>query len=197
MVTYYTGWPPRCIAPFDTYSRGHLVLFYAVRAQTPAKRIGYACVGCKIVYTPYRVGDIYVHSFLVGFVCTGRNTNTLRILIANTPRMYRESLALSIYQNRPDFEVLVAVPNELDGNVERLSPHVLVRDDDGVEMGAPDGVVCWVGIKIDDHLNARISVNGKTSELHDVSLEEFLTALGETEELIFADGVQAEPSPEA
>lgn len=108
----------------------------------------------------------------------------MRILVANTPRMYRESLALSIHQHRPEFEVLLAAPSELDGHVERLSPHVLVRDDDGVEMVAPDGVVCWVGINIDDHLNARIAVNGKISELHDVSLEEFLAALDEAKGLI-------------
>ncbi len=94
--------------------------------------------------------------------------------------MYRESLALSILRERPGFEVLIADPGDLDGNVERIGPHVLVRDDGG-EAGAPDGVACWVGIAINDHLNARIAVNGKISELHDVSLEEFLAVLDEVE----------------
>ncbi len=120
----------------------------------------------------------------------------MRILVANTPRMYRESLALSIQKHRPDFEVLIADPKDLDGHVERLSPDALVRDDDGIETGAPDGVVCWVGIIINNHLNARISVDGRISEIHDVSLEEFLAALDETEELISADAGKAEPSPE-
>lgn len=117
-------------------------------------------------------------------------------MIANTPRMYRESLALSIQQRRPHYEVLISDPKTLDGQVERLTPRVLVRDDDGVEAGAPDGVVCWVGIIIDNHLNARISVDGRISEIHDVSLEEFLAALDETEKLISADGGPSEPSPE-
>ena len=111
----------------------------------------------------------------------------MRVLIANTPLMYRESLALAIQRARPNFEVLVAAPEELDENVERLSPHALVRDDDGVQTESPDGVVCWVGIIIENHLNARISVDGRISEIHDVSLEEFLAALDETERLISAN----------
>ena len=74
-----------------------------------------------------------------------------------------------------------------DGEVERLSPHALVRDDDGIETWSPNGVVCWVGIIIENHPNARISVDGKISDIHDVSLEEFLAALDETERLISAN----------
>ena len=111
----------------------------------------------------------------------------MRILVANTPLMYRESLALAIQRARPNFEVLIANPQTLDGQVESLAPHALVRNDDGVRTEAPDGVVCWVGIIIDNHLNARISVNGRISEIHDVSLEEFLAALDATERLISAN----------
>ena len=55
--------------------------------------------------------------------------------------MYRESLALLILRERPGFEVLIADPGDLDGNVERIGPHVLVRDDGG-EAGTPDCVAC-------------------------------------------------------
>jgi hypothetical protein len=110
----------------------------------------------------------------------------VRILVANTPRMYRESLALAIQQERPNFEVLIADPDKVDGEVERLAPHALVRDDDGIETWSPNGVICWAGILIDNHLNARISVDGRISEIHDVSLEGFLAALDEAAELISA-----------
>ena len=121
----------------------------------------------------------------------------MRVLVANTPLMYRESLALSIQRARPNFEVLLAEPEKLNGEVESLAPHALVRDDDGVDTWSPDGVVCWVGIIIDDHLNARISVNGKISEIHDVSLEEFVAALDETERLISVNaGKENLPSEE-
>jgi hypothetical protein len=100
--------------------------------------------------------------------------------------MYRESLALAIHRHSSNFEVLIAAPKDLDREVERFEPHALVRDDDGVDTGAPEGVICWAGIIIDNHLNARISVDGRISEIHDVSLEEFIAALDETEGLIFA-----------
>ena len=111
----------------------------------------------------------------------------MRVLVANTPRMYRESLALAIRRQYPNYEVLIADPDKLDGKVETLAPHALVRDDDGVQTWSPEGVMCWVGIIIDNHLNARISVNGHISEIHDVSFEEFLAALDETERLISAN----------
>lgn len=120
----------------------------------------------------------------------------MRVLVANTPLMYRESLALSIQRARPNFEVLLASPEKLNGEVESLAPHALVRDDDGVDTWSPGGVVCWVGIIIDDHLNARISVNGKISEIHDVSLEEFVAALDETERLISTNAGKENPPSE-
>ena len=120
----------------------------------------------------------------------------MRVLVANTPLMYRESLALSIQRARPNFEVLLAEPEKLNGEVESLAPHALVRDDDGVETSSPDGVVCWVGIIIDNHLNARISVNGRVSEIHDVSLEEFVAALDETERLISVNAGKENPPSE-
>jgi hypothetical protein len=120
----------------------------------------------------------------------------VRVLVANTPRMYREFLALSIQRERPNFEVLIAAPKELNGEVERLAPHALVRND-GVETSSPNGVICWAGIIIDNHLNARISVDGRISEIHDVSLEEFLAALDEAQGLISAnDGRETPPEEE-
>lgn len=69
----------------------------------------------------------------------------MRVLIANTPLMYRETLALAIHHHNPEYEVLLADPAFLDGEAERFSPHALIRDDDGVEVGSPEGVICWVG----------------------------------------------------
>lgn len=114
----------------------------------------------------------------------------MRILIANTPLMYRESLALAIHRHNPTFEVMIADPASLDGEAERFGPHALIRDDDGIELKSPDGVVCWVGIMIDDHLHARISIDGKVSEIHEVSMDELLAALDEAARFISEDGIR-------
>lgn len=134
--------------------------------------------------------------FLVGFVARERNTLIMRIVIANSPRMYRESLAISILREHPDFKVMIVPPQELDGQVKRFKPHVFVRDDDGADTDAPDGVLLWIGIMIDDHLNARIAANGEISELHDVSFEELLAALdGVVEQLRVGGDAEAGANP--
>ena len=101
--------------------------------------------------------------------------------------MYRQTLAMAVHRHNPDFEVMIANPASMDGEAERFAPHVLVRDDDGIEVGSPDGVVCWVGVNIDDHLKVRISVEGKVSEVHEASLDEVLSALDEVAKLLSED----------
>jgi hypothetical protein len=113
----------------------------------------------------------------------------MRILIANTPLMYRESLAMAIHRHNPNFEVMIADPVSMEGEATRFAPHTLVRDDDGIEVGSPDGVVCWVGIMIDNHLKARISIDGEVSEIHEVSLEEMLAALDEAARFVSENGI--------
>jgi hypothetical protein len=100
--------------------------------------------------------------------------------------MYRESLGIAIHRHNADFEVMIADPESLDGEAKRFGPHALVRDDDGTELGVPDGVVCWIAI--DDHVNARISVDGQVSELYDVCVIDLLAAIDETERLLSGDG---------
>jgi hypothetical protein len=123
----------------------------------------------------------------------GRNAYFVRILVTITPRMYREVLALSIQRRRPDFEVLLAPPESLDGEAEEIGPHVLVEDAD--EAGLPralaqdeQGVVCRVRILVTDRIDATIELDGTTSELRDVSLDELFAVLEEAEGLSRGDG---------
>jgi hypothetical protein len=113
----------------------------------------------------------------------------MRILIANTPLMYRESLALAVHRHNPDFEVMIADPASMDGEAERFGPHALIRDDDGIEVASPDGVVCWVGI-IDGDLKARVSIDGKVSGIHEVSLYELLAVLDEAARFVSENGIR-------
>jgi hypothetical protein len=109
----------------------------------------------------------------------------VRILVTITPRLYREVLALSIHGRRPDFEVLLAPPGALDGEVERFGPHVLVQDAD--EAGLPpafaEDVVCRVRILKTDRLDATIELDGTVKEVHDVCLEDLFEVLEGAERL--------------
>jgi hypothetical protein len=86
--------------------------------------------------------------------------------------------------------VMIADPASMDGEAERFGPHTLIRDDDGIDEASPDGVVCWVGIIIDDHLKARISIDGQVSEVHEVSLYELLDALDEAAKFVSENGIR-------
>ena len=110
----------------------------------------------------------------------------MRILVTISPRLYREVTALSIHHRYPDFEVMLAPPDSLDGEAERFGPHALVQDADeeGLPPAVPDGVVCRVSVlKTTDRLDATIEVVGTSSEVHDVCLEDLFGMLEKAERL--------------
>jgi hypothetical protein len=45
----------------------------------------------------------------------------MQILVANTPRMYREALALAAHRHNPDFEVRMADPASVDEEAAHAS----------------------------------------------------------------------------
>lgn len=87
----------------------------------------------------------------------------MRIMLANTPLRYRETLTLAIQRHDPSSEVIVSDPASLAGEAGRSGTHTLVRNDGGTEVASPDSVVCWAGILIEDHPEAHISMDGKVS----------------------------------
>ena len=107
----------------------------------------------------------------------------MRILIAVKPRMYREVLALSLNQHRPDAEVLISPPEALDGEVGRFKPHLLVHNE-GAVPDAPPGVLCRVEIVFSDGLDARIGLDGQVTEAKDVGTEDLLALVDRTEKMI-------------
>ena len=104
--------------------------------------------------------------------------------------MYREVLALCIHRRRPDFEVLLASPESLDGEADRFKPHVLVEDADGagVLLRWPDDVLCRIRLLKTERIEATVELDGTTSEVSDVSLEELLGVLEEARRLSLEDG---------
>lgn len=138
---------------------------------------------------PLKVDDLCVFPFMRS-LSAGRIAFLVRILVTISPRLYREAIALSIHRHRPDFEVLLAAPNSLDGEAERFGPHALVQDADeeGLPPEVPDGVVCRVRVlKTPERMDATIELGGATSVLRDVTLEELFVALEEGESLSQGD----------
>ena len=109
----------------------------------------------------------------------------MRILVAVEPRMYREVIALSLHQHRPDAEVLICPPESLAREMGRFGPHLLVLDDN--DGGAPDGlseVLYRVEILLGASMDARISVDGQAREVKDICIEDLLAVVDEAEKMI-------------
>jgi hypothetical protein len=105
-----------------------------------------------------------------------------RVLIAIEPRMYAEVLAFLVGRHRPDAEVSLLGPSEgLEGTALRLRPHLVVAN--RVPKAVKEGPFFWVevaearGGEGAKHLGARISADGYTESVEDVSIEHVLDAL--------------------
>lgn len=109
----------------------------------------------------------------------------MRVLITVKPRMYRESLALALSQNRPDFEVMLAPSASLNGQVEGFGPHLLIRNDtDGVDMELMRGIRCWIEILYSDGMDARVSLDDEVWSIKDISTKDLLEIVDRTEKLM-------------
>ena len=113
----------------------------------------------------------------------------VRILVALKKRMYREVIALSLHNHRPNAEVLLCPPEVLDRETGRFEPHLVVLDDnDGstpnMLSGVLSGVLYRVEILLGASMDARISVDGRAREVKDVCTEDLLAVVDEAEKMI-------------
>lgn len=69
----------------------------------------------------------------------------MRALVANDPRVYREVIAGALSRARPLIEVIVAEPEELEREVARLRPHLVIssRSSPAVRESCPVWVVLY------------------------------------------------------
>jgi hypothetical protein len=83
-------------------------------------------------------------------------------------------------------EVRIVAPEDLDGEVERFQPHLVVCNE--VTPLVEANVLSWIQILLEDGLNAIVSLDGKTSEVHDISEDDVFAAVDETEKMISQNG---------
>lgn len=106
----------------------------------------------------------------------------MRVLVSIVPLSYRESVALSLTRQRPHLETKIAAPEDLDQEVSSFKPHLVVCNE--VTEAVRENVPSWVQILFKDGLDATISVDGQDSEVHDISTEDLLRAVDETESTV-------------
>ena len=109
----------------------------------------------------------------------------MRILVALKKRMYREVIALSLHNHRPNAEVLLCPPGVLDRETGRFEPHLVVLDDnDGAAPNMLSGVLYLVEILLGASMDAMISVDGQAREVKDICIEDLLAVVDEAAKMI-------------
>lgn len=105
----------------------------------------------------------------------------MRIVMAIEPRAYREAIGEAVQTLRPNFSVMIVESEDLVEEVARLDPELVfcARPDSLI----PDGRSAWVEFRPYAEPAARVSLDGKYTELKEVELEDLLSIADETEEL--------------
>ena len=116
----------------------------------------------------------------------------IRVLVALTPRMYREVIALSIHRSRPGLDVRSAPPEEAGQEIGTFRPHLLVHNDTApIPEGALAGVDCRVEVLYSDSMSVRVHVGGRVEEVGDMGVGGLLGVVDEAARLP-AGGVPSE-----
>ncbi len=104
----------------------------------------------------------------------------MRVLVANEPRSYRETMSAAFQYLRPDLEVIDIEPDSLDVEVARLEPHLVVcsRLTDTVERRP-----AWVVLYPDHQRVSIVSVAGQHSTVPDMEFDYLLSIIDRLDHL--------------
>lgn len=99
----------------------------------------------------------------------------LRVLLANEPRSYRESIAAVFRQLRPELHVKVVEPDALESNVARFVPDVAICS--RVTGAVRERVPVWVELYPEHAAHAVASEGGRRTEFAEIQLLDLISIL--------------------
>ncbi len=113
----------------------------------------------------------------VEFTGLMRTDEGMRIVVANEPAAYREVLAASFQLLRPDVEVITLEPHDLDREIERLDPHLVVCS--RLTEAVKSRPLAWVLLYPDGTSNSRslICIAGECVEVDSIKLGDLLATI--------------------
>ena len=106
----------------------------------------------------------------------------IRVLVTLSPRMYRQAIALSIQRGRPGLvDVRIAPPEALEEQLASFRPHLLVHNEasaDARDAAVPETALQAAPYRLEvlysDGMDARLSADGRISEIRDASTDDLL-----------------------
>jgi hypothetical protein len=99
----------------------------------------------------------------------------LRVLLANEPRSYRESIAAVFRQLRPSLQVKVVEPEALESNVTRFDPDVAICS--RATGAVMERVPVWVELYPEHAAHSVASEGGRRTEFAEIQLLDLISIL--------------------
>jgi hypothetical protein len=100
----------------------------------------------------------------------------IRVLVALSPRMYRQAVALSIERHRSGLvDVRLAPPEAGEAELASFPPHLFVHNDTApIPEEVLEGVPSRVEMLYSDSMDARVRADGMVSQMRNMSTEDLL-----------------------
>ena len=111
--------------------------------------------------------------------------NTLRVLVANEPRAYRETLVAAVQRLRPHLEVIMVEPDALDVAVLELAPSVVVCSQLTPQVEV--AVLAWVVLYPEGHHAAVLGIAQERTIVDDLGLAGVLSLIDQAQRLVQLD----------
>jgi hypothetical protein len=105
----------------------------------------------------------------------------IRVVLANEPRAYRETLAEALRNLCPRAAVVIVEPAALPEYVRRCAPHLVLGSD--LDPALLADLVCWVDLYPHGERHAVISIGGERTIVDHVDLAGLLRLVEQTERL--------------
>lgn len=107
----------------------------------------------------------------------------MRVLITIAPTMYWETLELTLLRYRPQVDVRIANPADLDQEVAAFEPQVVVCNE--VTPAVRENVPSWVEVPPSHSSDATIHILGQgESTIGDISSGDLFDVIDRTEEAL-------------
>ena len=103
----------------------------------------------------------------------------MRILLANEPRAYREVMAAVFQQLLPQHQVLTVAPDDLDAEVVRLDPQLVLCS--SLTPAVQAHPLVWVMLYPGGETRAEISIGGEHTTVGDLEFNSLLSIIDQTE----------------
>ena len=105
----------------------------------------------------------------------------LRILLANEPRSYRETIAAALQAIRPDDEVRTTEPEMIGHELENFSPQLVICSN--LTPAIDNDALAWVELYPGHESLSAVSIGGKRSVIDEIELPDLLSIVDRTETL--------------